>query len=378
VGDPDFPAAGLLDGLDGPAREARAELLGWLHERGVTLDELREAIAEDRLALLPIDLVLRRPATLTGREVAERAGVELDRLLRQRRAAGLAVPDPDERAWTEEDVQTACMIGQAIELGMPEDQLVEVTRVFGEAAARSAAAVHDMASSALAREGDTERDLGMRLAGAADALHAATAQTLGRLYEQHFRELIRNDAVEAAALAEGRPSSSAQIGVAFCDLVGFTPLGEAVPAEALGDVAGRLARMAADVASPPVRLVKTIGDAAMLVSPDPAALLDASLGLVEAAEAEGDDFPALRAGIATGEAIARAGDWYGRPVNLAARICGVARPGSVLTTAEVREAAGPDAYRWSRAGRRRLKGVSGETPLWRARPADGDGDDGDG
>jgi adenylate cyclase len=372
VGEPDFAAAGLLDGLDGPARQARAELLAWLHARGVSLDELREAIAEDRLALLPIDLVLRRPATLTGREVAERAGVELDRLIRQRRAAGLAVPDPDERAWTEEDVQTACMIGQAIELGMPEDQLVEVTRVFGEAAARSAAAVHDMATSALSREGDTERDLGMRLAGAADALHAATAQTLGRLYEQHFRELIRNDAVEAAALAEGRPSSASEVAVAFCDLVGFTPLGEAVPAEALGDVAGRLARMAAEVAGPPVRLVKTIGDAAMLVSADASALVDASLRLVDAAEAEGNDFPALRAGVASGEAIARAGDWYGRPVNLAARICSTARPGSVLTTAEVRDAAGPERYQWSKAGRRRLKGVSGETPLWRARRVDGD------
>jgi adenylate cyclase len=116
-----------------------------------------------------------------------------------------------------------------------------------------------------------------------------------------------------------------------------------------------------------VRLVKTIGDAAMLVSQEPAALLDVSLALGEAAEAEGDDFPALRAGIASGEAIARAGDWYGRPVNLAARICQTARPGSVLTTAEVREAAEGDGYEWSKAGRRRLKGVKGETPLWRVR-----------
>jgi adenylate cyclase len=62
----------------------------------------------------------------------------------------------------------------------------------------------------------------------------------------------------------------------------------------------------------------------------------------------------------------RAGDYYGHSVNLASRVTGVARPGSVLCTQEVRDAAADD-YDWSRAGRYRLKGVSGQTPLFRAR-----------
>ena len=49
---------------------------------------------------------------------------------------------------------------------------------------------------------------------------------------------------------------------------------------------------------------------------------------VDAADAEGEDFPQLRAGVARGEALARAGDWFGRPVNLASRITDIARPGS--------------------------------------------------
>ena len=91
-------------------------------------------------------------------------------------------------------------------------------------------------------------------------------------------------------------------------MVGFTTLGEELPPEELGGVTGRLGQLAAEVVKPPVRLVKMIGDAAMLVSPDGAAVLDQALGLIEAAENEGDEFPMLRAGLARGTAIARAGD----------------------------------------------------------------------
>ncbi len=88
--------------------------------------------------------------------------------------------------------------------------------------------------------------------------------------------------------------------------------------------------MATAVAEPPVRLVKTIGDAAMLVANEAEPLLRASLALIAAAEAEGDEFPLLRAGLATGPVLPQSGDYYGRSVNLASRITGVARPGSVV------------------------------------------------
>ena len=105
-----------------------------------------------------------------------------------------------------------------------------------------------------------------------------------------------------------------------------------------------------------MRLVKTIGDAAMLASPEPEPLLEAALALIEGAEAEGGDFPQLRAGAAFGPALARAGDWFGAPVNLASRITAVARPGSLLVDAPLYEAVG-SAYRASFAGERRLKGI---------------------
>jgi adenylate cyclase len=104
----------------------------------------------------------------------------------------------------------------------------------------------------------------------------------------------------------------------------------------------------------------------MLSASEPGALLGAALELLDAADSEGEDFPQLRAGAALGRAVPRAGDWFGRPVNLASRVTAVARPGSLLAERELREAAGED-YRWSYAGERRLRGIRGAVALFRAR-----------
>jgi adenylate cyclase len=88
--------------------------------------------------------------------------------------------------------------------------------------------------------------------------------------------------------------------------------------------------------------------------------------LIDAADAEGEDFPQLRAGAALGRAAPLAGDWFGRPVNLASRITAIARPGSVLAEREVHEAV-ESAYSWSYAGERRLRGIREPVRLFRAR-----------
>jgi adenylate cyclase len=97
-----------------------------------------------------------------------------------------------------------------------------------------------------------------------------------------------------------------------------------------------------------------------------------ALSLLEAVEAA--DLPSLRAGVAWGSAEQRAGDFYGHAVNLASRVTGVARPGSVLCTEEVRDAA-PAEFDWSFARRHRLKGMSETFALYRARRRESDSDD---
>jgi adenylate cyclase len=263
------------------------------------------------------------------------------------------------------------MLKQFIDAGLPEEGITQVARVMGEGMRRVANASLELVGSALARPGDTERDAGLRYAAVAEQLIPVIGPELQYVFRVHLRELVRNDVISRAELETGRIAGSEEVTVCFADLVGFTRLGEQIPPEDLSRVAGRLTTLAGEVARPPVRLVKTIGDAAMLVGRDADAVIDVALELVQRAEDAGDDFPSLRSGIAHGVALERAGDWYGSPVNTASRVTGVARPGSVLCTAEAREAAG-DGFRWSPAGRRRLKGVGEPVRLFRARQPQGD------
>jgi adenylate cyclase len=365
--EPDF--AELLDGLDGDAREARLALLRWLHEDGVTPEELRAAVAEGRLALLPAELALGGIGQLTAPEVAEKAGVDLEALEAVRRAAGLPLPPRDVAALGELDLFGARALAAFIDGGLPVDDLVEASRVFGEAAAHAAAAAGTVANATIPQEGDTEYDYARRLGTATRELTPYAAELLGVMYMLHNRENIRQEMVRADELIAGRRSDVHDVTVGFCDVVGFTRLGEGVPAADLGAIATRLAALAADAAEPPVRLIKTIGDAVMFVAPEPAPLLDTILRLMEAAEREGEDFPSLHAGAAHGQALRRWGDYYGGPVNLAARLAERARPSALIADAAVRELAGGEAFAWSEAGVKKLKGISEPMPVFRCRRA---------
>jgi adenylate cyclase len=339
-----------------------------LYDAGVSLEELKQATAEDRLALLPVERVLAGEGRYTGHEVAERIGVDLDVLIRRRRALGLPVRDPDERVWTEEDLAAAERAQRFADAGWPEEASLETARVIGQSMARIADAVRVQTREVLAGPGDTERDVGLRLADAARHTAPLLGPTFEYVFTAHLLEQIRTDVVSAASLAAGGLPGATDVAVCFADLVGFTRLGSEIPAHELGGVAGRLEEMASERIEAPVRLVKTIGDAVMLVAPEPEPMVTTALDLVTAAESGEHDLPPLRAGVAFGPALSRGGDWYGHPVNLASRLTGIARPDSVLATEEVHDAL-PDAFRWSFAGERGVKGV-GEVRLFRARLPD--------
>jgi adenylate cyclase len=221
----------------------------------------------------------------------------------------------------------------------------------------------------LLEPGADEYEVATRWAAAAHNLNPLLEDILRYVLRAQQLAQLRQDVSDLTGLTAG--ATTTPISVAFADLVGFTRLGEQVPADELGTIAERLTAMATDVASPPVQLVKMIGDAAMFVSREPRLLLEAVLDLVEAADSEGESFPQIRAGIAAGDALPRAGDWFGRPVNLASRITDKARAGSVVATAELRDAVGDDGLAWSRLpGRRRFKGIDGEVELFRVRRAE--------
>jgi adenylate cyclase len=366
----DFEAEGLLEGLGGEPREARAKLLSELAEDGVELDELRTAVAEDRLALLPVERILSGGGErFTAAEVGKRAGVEREFLDREWKALGLALSEDDVAAYGEKDVEAAKRVQMLRDAGVPDEGILEVARLMGMTMSQLAAANRRLIAEAFMREGDTEYDVATRFAAATQAFMPMIGDSLSYVLAMHLREQIRHDAFDLAELSSGHAAAADEVTVCFADMVDFTQLGETLEPEALGTVTGRLGELAAAAVEPPVRLVKMIGDAAMMVGPEPSPVVEAAMGLVEAAQEEGEDFPLLRAGVASGRALPRAGDWYGRPVNLASRVTGVARPGSVLATEDVREGLA-DSYAWSYAGERRLKGIDDRVKLFRCRRVD--------
>ncbi|MFL5899025.1 MAG: adenylate cyclase regulatory domain-containing protein [Solirubrobacterales bacterium] len=364
----DFEAEGLLEGVEGAAREARRELLEELADDGCGLEELKEAVAAGRLTLLPVERALAgRGARYTAREIAEQVGLELDVLQRFSSALGVPYGDPDERRGTEADLEAARRVRAFLDTGLPEDGLLQVARTIGMGTARIAESNRELIVRTLIRPGDNERDVAQRFVAAADHMLPLVGPTVVYALQAHLLEQIRRDVIGATDLASGAVGGTVDLTVCFADLVEFTRLGEEIAPEELGMVAGRLEEMATAVAEPPVRLVKTIGDEVMLVSDRAEAMVAAALELIDAAEAEGQQFPWLRAGIASGPTLPQSGDYYGRAVNLASRLTSVARPGSVVLD-EATRAAG-DGFEYSYVGERRLKGLDYRVKLYRARRA---------
>jgi adenylate cyclase len=369
----DFEAEGLLGNLTGKAREARLALLNELADEGVSIDELKRAVEENRLVLLPVERVFDSGTQhYTARQIAELAGLEQDFLLRLLRALGAPIPEDDQPVYADADLEAAKRAKLFLDAGLPKEGVLETSRLIGISMANLADANREMVGEVFTEPGIDERELALRYAEAARTMSPLLGETLLHAYRIHLREAIRRAVVTEAELAEGRFGTD-EMTIAFADLVGFTRLGESLDIEQIGDLTGRLFELASDAAQPPVRLVKMIGDAAMFASRESQPLLDAVVGLVESAGRK--EIPPLRAGAARGQALGRGGDWYGRPVNLAARITGFARPDSVVVDQSVKDSIAQSNGRpfdFSFAGKRSFKGIEGEVPVHRVRRANGD------
>ena len=157
----------------------------------------------------------------------------------------------------------------------------------------------------------------------------------------------------------------------FVDLVGYTALADAEGDDRAAEVALALCRGVRDILPAfEAEEVKSLGDGIMLRCSDPAAAVRLGLRIVATLEAD-PAIPAVRVGIHSGPAVGRDGDWYGRAVNVASRLCSVAPGGEVLVSETTREAAG--RLRKVSFGERRLhwlRNVTEPIPTFSARERD--------
>jgi adenylate cyclase len=353
----------LLDGLAGDARRDRAELVAWLLDRGFTVDQIGASLTP---MMLPANRVMGDDgAYVSTHEMSRLSGIELGLLQRLMRAAGLPrIEDPDAAVVPRVDAEAVVNAKYLLDIGLVSTEAVAVVKVLTEGFGRITAMMREPAFRLLVKPGASEIDF----AKAAEAMARTAIPHAGPLLENllrvQYRRMFEAEAIGVAERAVGSLPGARHVAVAFADLVGFTQLGEMLAPEQLERLASRLTELAQDVAVSPVWFVKTIGDAVMLVSADTTRLVEAVLELIDAAADNG--LPRLRAGVAAGLAVNRAGDWFGSPVNVASRVTGLALPGTVLVTGSARQSCGETgSLTWLATGRHHLRGVPGQVELLR-------------
>jgi adenylate cyclase len=160
------------------------------------------------------------------------------------------------------------------------------------------------------------------------------------------------------------PAPPSPPAIVFVDLSSFTRLTRERGDESAVVAARSLQRLAdATATRHGGRLVKLLGDGAMLRLPHPTTGVEAALDLVEAMSGQGA--LSSHAGVHAGPVIERDLDVFGQTVNLASRIADAAAPGEVLTSDVVADAAGDAQFGFEPVGDADLKGLPGPVTLYR-------------
>jgi len=302
----------------------------------------------------------RTPPTLTAPEVAEGAGVSLDFARRIFRALGLPDVGDDQVEFAESDVEVLAAVGRIMRAGFSEDDLIGIARTYGYGLSRVADAevrlFYKTFIEPLRAKGTSEDELAEKVQDVVPTLLELLAQQLDFVHRRHL-----GIALQRVTPSQGGGRTEV-LATGFVDLVGFSRLAEDLQGNDLGQVVDRFETQALEACvAKGARLVKMIGDAAMFVAADASAAVGAALDVVEAAS-EDDELPEARAGIAIGDVVSIGGDYFGHPVNVAARLTSFARPGTVVATNALIDATG-DTFDVSHIGKTRLKGVGAVTAV---------------
>jgi adenylate cyclase len=348
----EFEAAGLYD-PNAPDAAGQLELLEWLSARGVTIEQMRAARGRSPLSGLAGDLALRPGERYTLAQVAERAGVPIERVRQLSLATGLPPSTPEAPVFTDDDVLLfGGFAGRAALFG--EAPVLRFIRTVGSSLARIAEAAVSLflvnVEGPMLQQGTSERALAEANLQAIQGL-AAVEMMLQSLFRAHMETAINR--LRAARF--GLSIETTYMTIGFVDLVGFTTLSRGMSAHELAAVVERFEETAHDVVTARGgRLVKLIGDEVMFVALDAAAACDTALALFE--HFAGDPSVTPRGALATGELVTSGGDYYGPVVNLAARVAQLAVPHELLVTPEVVAHAPASGLRFEPAGKRMLKG----------------------
>jgi adenylate cyclase len=354
------------------AAAAQARVVARMRERGHSLEDLKRAGREGRLAFgFTEDLFPKPDEQATVEEVARETGLEPE--LVERILAILGTPLGQERLLGPEDVRALRHCARVLAAGFPLVAFLQLVRVYVQSLRRIADAevrlFHLYVHEPLIRDAVPELEMAEEMGELAGDVLPLAAPLTEYLHTRYLRFFLEQDVVGHMEGEGGTAASQVHhvpVTLCFIDLTGFTRYTEEEgDLEAL-DVIENFVETVEATMPPEAAIVKTIGDEVMVVSPDPAALTEWAVGLM----GRFPERPQPRVGIHYAQAVYRDGDYFGTHVNLAHRVVSRAQAGEVLVTDTVSQALRGRALECDPIGEVALRGFPAPTALFVVRAAD--------
>jgi adenylate cyclase len=351
---------------------SRVRLAEALHAAGVSFDDIGRAIGSGRLSLGFIHGVLVHPVSLLDksyRDVSDEVDIPMETIERLYGMWGLPPPEPNQLV-REDDAEMLTSLRAFPAHGLDPDTIVLANRFFGENLRRVAESqvrffranvIEPLVSSGMSRQQALDA-----IAPIATAIVPVSEVLVGWLHRRHLESYSLQEMVEIVeqGLEEAGfapPRTSRETAIAFLDLSGYTRLTEESGDEAATSLAARLTELVVHASqSHSGHAVKLLGDGVMFHFTEPGPAVLCGLELVEKASELG--LPPARFGINSGPVVFQDGDYFGRTVNVAARIADYARPREVLVSDAV-AASEVDGVAYREIGPIALKGTTSPVTL---------------
>ena len=368
---------GLIPQLDGngvwsPAAVGHARIVAMLREKGHSLAEIRRATEEGRLAFGYIEELFPPvdDGAYTIKEAAKETGLEPGLVKRVVTALGM---NPSQvETLSGEEVQLLRYVAAVLEAGLPLVAMLQLVRVYSQAMAQVADAevrlFHLYVHEPLMRSGASGGEMSDEMLALTRELLPLASPVMDQVHQRYLQHFVEQDVVghmEAELDTEAIDLGRLRVAIAFADLAGYTRLTEEEGELEAVDAVERFVEAVEMTLPDDARVIKTIGDEVMIVGSDPAALTDWAVGFQQLYVAR----VLPRIGVHYGDALYRDGDYYGRDVNIAARVAARAAGGEVLVTRPVVGRAGSH-LEFERIAEVRLKGFTESTEIFLARQAE--------
>jgi adenylate cyclase len=368
--------SGVIPNVNGsrtwsPAAVSHARIVARMRERGHSLEHIREAGRQGRLAYGFIEGLFadeQPPRTLD--DVAELTGLEP--ALIERFWAGIGLPAAGLERMSEDDTRVVEYVASVLAAGFPLVAFLQLCRVYGQALSQIADAevrlFHLYVHEPLMREGVPGLEMAEEMEGLARDLLPLSSPLMDYVHRRFLQHFVEQDVVghmEMDLEAEDVDLGRVRVAIAFADLAGFTRFTEEEGEEEAFSSVERFVEGVSNTLPDDARVVKTIGDEVMVVGQDVNALVDWAVGFAAMFE----ERPEPRIGIHYGSTLYRDGDYFGREVNLASRVVARARGGEVLLTDSVLDAVRDSTHlKFEPIGQVKLKGFDEPHQLCRATP----------